>query len=296
VLLSRQARFTAGLGRLTRGDGGTWRAEHPGAGPAVVGVLRPRIVTPADFEARFAAKERGLILAHESVHLRRGDARVNALAAAGQCLGWFNPLVHLAAHRMRIDQELACDATVLGEAPAHRRLYAEVLLKTQLASQALPLGCHWPPTSDHPLKERIAMLKSPLPAPARRTLGFAAVALLGLGTACAAWAAQPAAAPPALITAPDWAERPNGEDLAAVYPAEARAQRLEGRATLDCRVDSGGRLRGCAVAEEAPAQAGFGEAALALSPSFQMKPMSKNGVAVGGGAVRIPIRFILPAK
>jgi TonB family protein len=295
LLTLRQARFTTALGRLRRAAGGTFQAEHAGVGPAVVGVFRPKIVTPADFEARFAAEERGLILAHEGVHLARGDVRINAAAALAQCLAWFNPLAHLAVHRMRIDQELACDAAVLSKAPRLRRLYAEVLLKTQMASQPLPLGCQWPPTSDHPLKERIIMLKSPPPARTRSALGLAAVTAVSLAGACAAWAAQPVAAPGPLIVAPDWAQRPTGEDLKWAYPPAALAERLEGRATLACGVDAGGRLIGCTVASEAPAAAGFGQAALALSPSFQMKPLSKDGVATGGGAVRIPIRF-MPAN
>jgi len=171
VLVSRQAAFLRSLGRLEpRGDG-VLRAEAAGVGPALVGALRPRIVTPADFEARFAPPEQALVLAHERVHLETGDALVNALAAICQCLGWFNPLVHLGARRLRADQELACDATVIGRFPAHRRLYAELLLKTQLGAQPLPFGCLWPSGSEHPLKERIVMLNSSLPKPAMRAAG-----------------------------------------------------------------------------------------------------------------------------
>src|SRR5262245_56087273 len=64
LLLWRQARFVASIRR------------HE-AGPAVVGAIRPRIVTPADFETRFDADEREVILAHETAHLATGDARIN---------------------------------------------------------------------------------------------------------------------------------------------------------------------------------------------------------------------------
>jgi TonB family protein len=192
LLLRRQAMFLRAMGRLEAvGGSGVFRAERSGVGPAVVGVLRPRIVAPADFETRFGPKERELILAHEGVHLRRGDWAVNALACAAQCLCWFNPLVHLAAHLLRIDQELACDATVIDRFPAERRTYAELLLKTQLATQALPLGCHWPAGSAHPLKARIAMLKSPFPERAMRAMGVAVVASVTLGAGALAWSAQP---------------------------------------------------------------------------------------------------------
>ena len=38
---------------------------------------------------------------------------MNAVVEVACCANWFNPLVHLAAHRLRTDQELACDATVI---------------------------------------------------------------------------------------------------------------------------------------------------------------------------------------
>ena len=50
--------FMASLGRLQPLPTGGWRAQHAGVGPAVVGVIGPRIVTPADFEASFAPAER----------------------------------------------------------------------------------------------------------------------------------------------------------------------------------------------------------------------------------------------
>lgn len=302
LLLTRQARFVASLGRLERVAPRLFRAEHSGVGPAVVGALRPRIVAPADFEARFDTTEQQLILAHEQVHLERGDARINALAAAVQCLCWFNPLVHLAARSLRIDQELACDAAVLGQLPAARRLYAEVLLKTQLAAQPLPLGCHWPAGSEHPLKERILMLKSPPPVASRRTAGAVLVVALSLGAACAAWAAAPK--PPTLIAQPDWIAKPTGADIQRLYPAQALKQGVIGKVVMTCRVDDAGKLRRCALndiavtGENLPigpnADLGFGAATLKLAELFQMKPASKDGVATAGGQIRIPVRWALP--
>lgn len=287
VLVRRQIRFLAGLGRLQAVGAGHYRAERPDVGPAVVGALRPRIVTPADFEARFTPLERDVILAHEARHLAVGDARINALAAALQCAFWFNPLVHLATRLMRIDQELACDAAVLRRFPGARRLYAEVLLKAQLAAQPLPLGCHWPAAGQHPLKERIAMLKSPLPARGRRLAGAALVAALSVGGACAAWAAATPAA--GLITAPVWLQRPTGEDIRRVWPKGAEGQ--PGRATMTCRVDGDGRLERCAVVSQVPEAGGFGQAVLDLAPSFRMADRDPDGVSVQGREVRIPVRF-----
>lgn len=288
VLLARQARFVRALGRLEDGADGALRAERPGVGPAVVGAVRPRIVTPADFEARFAAEERAVILLHEATHLARGDAAANAFAAALACLCWFNPLVHVAARLLRVDQELACDATVLARRPGARKLYAETLLKTQLAGQALPLGCHWPAAGVHPLRARIALLRSPVPSRRRQMAGLALAAVASLAAGCAAWASQPTAPP--LIQAPDWTRRPSGEDVKAAAAYEGAA--VDGRATIACRVTGDGRLSGCEVASATSPE--IGRVALALSDRFQMKPRAKDGQPVKGGVIRIPFRFVTP--
>jgi hypothetical protein len=161
------------------------------AGPAVVGFVRPRIVTPADFERRFTTREQAVVLAHERAHIRRQDARANALVATARCLCWFNPFIHVAAFLMRIDQELACDATVVARHPKARRPYAEAMLKAEFADRPLPLGCFWPAGTEHPLTERIAMLKLNRPSPLNRLAGGAALVVLCGGSGLAAWASQP---------------------------------------------------------------------------------------------------------
>ena len=167
-------------------------ARAGAVGPAVVGVIAPRILTPRDFTQRYDPAEQALVLAHEQAHIARQDSRLNGLCAAAQCLCWFNPLVHLAARLMRIDQELACDEAVVSRFPDARRAYAEVLVKAQLAILPLPLGCYWPSASEHPLVERVAMLRRGGVGGARRWAGLAALVVLGCGSGLAAWASQPA--------------------------------------------------------------------------------------------------------
>jgi beta-lactamase regulating signal transducer with metallopeptidase domain len=128
------------------------------AGPAVIGLIYPRIVLPSE-DSGYTAQERELIRAHEREHVARKDPRAAALAALLQCLCWFNPLVHLAAYLLRLDQELACDAAVMRSRPQARGLYAQTLLKTQLAHTPLPFGCYWPARGLHPLEVRIGLLK-----------------------------------------------------------------------------------------------------------------------------------------
>ena len=194
----QQRRFVRGLGRIaTRGDG-IWLAKATAGLPAVVGVLRPRIVMPADALFRYDATERRLMLAHEREHIRHGDLLANAAVVVLRCVFWFNPLLHVAVRRFRDDQELACDARVIARNPQQRRAYGEAMFKTQLATQRLPLGCHW--GQSHPLKERIEMLKQPTPSSLRRNSGRALVIAILLASGYAAWAAQPAQ--PSISTVP----------------------------------------------------------------------------------------------
>jgi beta-lactamase regulating signal transducer with metallopeptidase domain len=161
------------------------------AGPAVIGILRPRIVLPRDFEQRYTQAERDLVVAHERAHIAAFDAQINALAAFAHCLNWFNPLFHVARKALRIDQELACDARVMARHSNAKRVYAEAMLKTQLSAQPVPLGCQWPPIGAGPLKQRIAMLARPRPTPLRTVLGAALCTLTVLTAAAAVWLAQP---------------------------------------------------------------------------------------------------------
>lgn len=188
VMTWRQWRYRVHLGPLYRRPDGYYQSLATRGLPAVLG-FTPRIVLPGDFDQRYSAIERELVLAHENEHLRRGDLKACALALALRVVFWFNPLLHMAAARFRQDQELACDAGVLRRFPHCRRHYGAAMLKTELAEQALPLGCHW--FGSHPLKERFAMLTSPSISIRRRVGGLFFVALLALATTALAWAAQP---------------------------------------------------------------------------------------------------------
>lgn len=187
--VAAQRRFRRSLGAVRVDGDGHMRAEASAGLPAVVG-LRARIVLPADFEARYGADERALILAHERIHLARRDVLGNALLAALRCVYWFNPLAWLAADRFRRDQELACDETVIARNPRARRAYGEAMVKTQLSAMPAPLACHW--FGGHPLKERIAMLKRPVPGARRVSIGLAVAAVVVAGAAYLVWATRPA--------------------------------------------------------------------------------------------------------
>lgn len=162
--------FVRGLGHLAQGDDG-WYSDRTTAGPALLGLWRPRIVLPADFRTRYTSHEQMLITRHEQVHAARCDALANLVQACLQCVFWFNPLVHVAGGFFRADQELACDAAVMRIHPGQRHAYAQALLKAQMASGGAPItvACHWKFT--HPVKERIMSLQQAVPSKTRRVAG-----------------------------------------------------------------------------------------------------------------------------
>jgi TonB family protein len=110
----------------------------------------------------------------------------------------------------------------------------------------------------------------------------------------AAQTLQKADAPvaPAPRYKPDWLRKPSGEDMAWAYPKRAQREEVGGKAVLHCVVAPDGGLTHCQVASEAPADYGFGAAALALAPQFQMtRPPSD---ARNPSEVTIPIVFLTP--
>lgn len=192
LLAWQQRRFRRALGLLRRREDGLYQSRTATAGlPAVTGVLRPRILLPADFERRYTAQEQDLVLQHERLHVRRGDLVANALAASLRCVFWFNPLLPPVLRRFRLDQELACDERVIARNPRARRPYGEAMLKTHFDELPLPLGCHW--QAQHPIKERIDMLKRPTPSPLRWMATILLASGLTASVGYTAWAAQPGA-------------------------------------------------------------------------------------------------------
>lgn len=289
AMAAAQARFRAALGKL-QPHGDAWRAEHaiPSL-PATVGILSPRIVVPVDFDARYEAQQRDLILAHERAHLARGDAWANLAMAALRCLYWFNPLVHLAVARFRHDQELACDAIVVARHPRSRRAYGDALFQAQLVAEASPLGCHF--GFGHPLKERITMLREPIATRRRRTAGNVAVAILVSATAFVAWASQPSTTP-ARGASPQ--ARPDSPVHAIavpppLYPKEAARAGIGGTVTLIVSVAVDGSASDVRV-EKPSADPRLDAMAVQQARTWRFTPKIKDGKPVAS-RVRVPVTF-----
>lgn len=81
--------------------------------PCISGAIHPGIYLPEDIRGRVGQHELKHILLHELAHYKRKDLFYSFLATLAALIHWFNPLVWLAAKKMRVDREIACDACVM---------------------------------------------------------------------------------------------------------------------------------------------------------------------------------------
>ncbi len=84
----------------------------PDAGPAVVGLLRPRIVVP-EWLADASPSRQAMVIAHEQSHLRAHDPQVLTVALFLLVLMPWNLPLWWQLHRLRYAIEVDCDARVL---------------------------------------------------------------------------------------------------------------------------------------------------------------------------------------
>ncbi len=98
--------------------------------PGLFGYLRPRLILPSTFRARFSREELRFVFLHELAHLKRGDIFFNWIFTVLSILHWFNPVVWLALKRFHADRELATDALALAYLDEEeRRQYGHTILK-----------------------------------------------------------------------------------------------------------------------------------------------------------------------
>ncbi|MBI2823912.1 MAG: hypothetical protein HYX69_04370 [Planctomycetia bacterium] len=113
-------------------------------GPAVIGLARPTILLPACVVRDKSAADLEPLLAHELIHVRRGDLWLSLLQVIAQAVWWFHPLVWLAGRMIAREAERCCDEEVIGELGCEPARYARGLLdvlalkRTLVAVPALP--------------------------------------------------------------------------------------------------------------------------------------------------------------
>ena len=118
-----------------------------------------------------------------------------------------------------------------------------------------------------------------------------------------AWAEPSSSQPPPSLqdlTAPP--VLPPGVSVTVVPPKpEVRRQftdlpqvKVAGSVRLLCQVTADGHLENCTVLSETPAGHGLGQAALATSSKFRMRPQFSDGRPTAGAKIVIPVTFQPP--
>ncbi|MGO4106348.1 M56 family metallopeptidase [Paenibacillus sp. YAF4_2] len=98
--------------------------------PTLFGLLKPKLLIP-DFALCYLNEvQLRYVFLHELSHVRRRDIAMNWLMNILLSVHWFNPLLWYAYHKMRADQEMACDAWALSRIkPEESNEYALTIIK-----------------------------------------------------------------------------------------------------------------------------------------------------------------------
>jgi beta-lactamase regulating signal transducer with metallopeptidase domain len=136
--LSAQRAAAGALGLVN--DVGLRRSEMIES-PMTIGILQPRVLLPAAADA-WSPERLRTVLVHELGHVGRHDLLVQLAAQLVCALYWWNPLAWLAAARLRIEREHACDDLVLA-AGVRPSSYASELLEVSrsIAADAATHAC-----------------------------------------------------------------------------------------------------------------------------------------------------------
>lgn len=149
----------------------------PDAGPAVVGLLRPRIVLPR-WLAEASQSHRTMVIAHEQAHLAGRDPQVLTVALFLLVLMPWNLPLWWQLHRLRYAIEVDCDARVL-ERGLDTREYGETLIHVSERPVAYVGSVAAMAESRSFLEERITlMVRLPVRWGSVATLAFGCLALV----------------------------------------------------------------------------------------------------------------------
>ncbi|HKE83592.1 MAG TPA: M56 family metallopeptidase [Vicinamibacterales bacterium] len=105
--LGRELTETIGLDRCV-----TFVSGDDDAMPMAWGLWRPLVLLPSEADDWPVSRQR-VVLLHELAHVKRRDCLTQFIAQLACAAYWFNPLVWVAARRLRVERERACDDLVL---------------------------------------------------------------------------------------------------------------------------------------------------------------------------------------
>ena len=139
-------------------------------GPAVTGVVAPKLILPVELWREMSPSDRRMVLTHELLHLARRDPLTAWLQSAIQLAWWFHPAVWLASREFSAARELCCDAELLSRESSGPSDYARCLLRVAIRraqASLAPIGVVLRSTAG--IKSRVAWMTSPAARFRRRT-------------------------------------------------------------------------------------------------------------------------------
>lgn len=101
--------------------------------PITTGIYRASVLLPPE-ALRWPESQFKTVLLHELAHIKRRDCLTQMMANLACALYWWNPLVWIAARKMRTLREQACDDEVLS-AGTRASDYASILINVAQATQ-----------------------------------------------------------------------------------------------------------------------------------------------------------------
>jgi len=149
----------------------------PGLGPAVVGVVRPRIVLPR-WALELEERHLGLILLHEREHVSARDTLALAGGAVLVLACFWNPALWWMLKRLRAAVEMDCDGRVLARGVPPRE-YGALLL--EVGGRGIQPPLYMAALAEHPnlLERRLRQMRPK--SPRHPILAFAGASVMATG-------------------------------------------------------------------------------------------------------------------
>lgn len=243
------------------------------SGPAAWGIGRKLILMPqcaTDWDETRAA----LIFKHEAAHLRRNDCWMLLLSEIACALYWCNPLVWMAASRLRREQEHAADDEVLNSG-ADSIAYAAHLVALARSARAPLLSAGAVTRSDLASRvEAILDTRRHRSMPNRTAILVIVTALLALTFPLATMHAQRKVEKiGGEVSVPKLIEKHEPE-----YTEQAKEAKIEGPVILKVIIETDGRIYDAAVVTGI--DSGLDANALQAVKSWRFEPAIKAGQPV----------------
>jgi TonB family protein len=268
----------------------SWLATSPlTSGPVTVGIRRGVLLLPPGFLEKVADNDLDSVLTHEFAHMQRHDFVKNLVYELLSLPIAWHPVRWLTRSRIAESREMVCDG-MAAEAVAGREKYARSLLRlaSMLANRTPARTLHAIGIFDANIFERRVMNLT------RKHVEINRVRRLTIAVACAAVALATCASALALrmevaaaaSTSPDQIHpKPkvsgaviSGNKISGVnpiYPAQARADKVEGAVVLSITIDKDGVPTNIQVKKSV--RADLDESAVTAVSQWRYKPYLLNG-------------------